>query len=214
MSFQPLWKVPTGDADVSAGEVPGALEDGEDAALSASGLVPEPEPEPEPEPDSEELLARLEAALETGRAEGQAQAREELAQEAKDLRTRVSELEQCLAGLDLIKAEQAEQSAEQAVSIAVALSQRVLGDTLVHTSRALEALVMRTLSRFPSGGRVRVHVPQDRVEGLTELLKTQEVEVIGDSRIDAGCRVERDGCEVDATLQSLLSELDAALEAP
>jgi flagellar biosynthesis/type III secretory pathway protein FliH len=57
-------------------------------------------------------------------------------------------------------------------------------------------------------------VPQDRVEGLQELLKVQEVEVIGDPRIDAGCRVERDGCEVDATLQSLLSELDAALEAP
>jgi flagellar biosynthesis/type III secretory pathway protein FliH len=199
---------------VPAGEVPGSLEGGEDSALSASGLVPEPEPEPEPEPDSEELLARLEAALETGRAEGQAQAREELAQEAKAFRTRVSELEQCLAGLDLIKSEQAEQSAEQAVAIAVALSRRVLGDTLVHSPRALEALVLRTLSRFPSGGRVRVHVPQDRVEGLQELLKVQEVEVIGDPRIDAGCRVERDGCEVDATLQSLLSELDAALEAP
>ncbi|MFT5583646.1 MAG: flagellar biosynthesis/type III secretory pathway protein FliH [Cognaticolwellia sp.] len=212
MSFQPLWEIAALQADAPAGEVLGFPESEELAQVAPLELVPQAEPEPEP--DSDELLARLEEAQEAGRTEGQAQAREELAEEAQVLRTRLSELEQCLAGLELVRAEQAEQSAEQAVSIAVALSRRVLGDTLIHTPRALESLVLSTLSRFPSGGRVRVRVPQDRVEGLQELLAAQEVEVLGDSEMEGGCRVERDGCEVDASLQSLLSELDAALEAP
>jgi flagellar biosynthesis/type III secretory pathway protein FliH len=149
-----------------------------------------------------------------GRAEGMAQAQEEMAQEAEALQLRLSELEQCLAGLELVRVEQAEQSAEQAVSIAVALSKRVLGDTLVHTPKALEGLVLRTLSRFPSGGRVRVHVPQQREQDIEALLAAQEVEVVGEAQMEGGCRVEREGCEVDASITSLLAELDAALVGP
>ena len=219
MSFQPLWEISALQAPPPpAGEVlsfPENMEDPETAPLGlVPELVPELEAEPEVEPDSEALLERLEAARLEGHAAGLAEARAELAPELEALRAQIEDLEKLASGLELVGEAQAKESAEQAVAIALALSRRVLGDSLIHAPHALEELVLRTLSRFPSGGRVRVHVPAARAESIQALLAKQEVEVVAEAEMSGGCRVEREGCEVDASIEVLLSELDAGLAAP
>ena len=214
MSFQPLWEISALRSDAPAGEVLSFPDCEEDTEAGPLELVPELPPEPEEEPDSEELLERLEAARAEGHAAGLEQGKGELEPELEALRAQVSELQGLIEGLKGSGEEQAQDSASQAVAIALALSRRVLSDSLIHQPQALEGLVLRTLSRFPSGGRVRVHVPPARVESIQALLASQEVEVVADPEISGGCRVERDGCQVDASVEALLSELDASLATP
>lgn len=217
MSFQPLWEISAlqaAPALAPAGEVLSFPESVEDPETAPLGLVPDLEAETEVEPDSEALLERLEAARQEGHAAGVQEAQAEMAPDLEALRAQVKELEELAAGLESAKAGQAKESAEQAVAIALALSRRVLGDSLIHAPHALEELVLRTLSRFPSGGRVRVHVPAARAEAIQALLAKQEVEVVAEAEMSGGCRVEREGCEVDASIEVLLSELDAGLAAP
>lgn len=213
MSFQPLWEISALQADAPAGEVLSFPECEEDPETAPLGLVPDLEPEPEEEADSEAVLERIEAARQEGHEAGVVEARAAVEPELEALRAQVKELEALASGLDKAGEAQAQESASQAVAIAMTLSRRVLGDTLIHAPQALEALVLKTLSRFPSGGRVRVHVPKARAESIQALLAAQEVEVVGEAAMDGGCRVERDGCEVDASIQALLAELDAGLAA-
>jgi flagellar assembly protein FliH len=103
------------------------------------------------------------------------------------------------------------------VDLAVAIAEKVIGQSVVMNPALLDEIYRDAVSLMPDNEPVRLAVhptdrPGSRVDKMAEKLG---IELIEDPAVGrAGCRVTAGDLEVDATLNTVLEALTRALKGP
>lgn len=180
---------------------------------AAKPAQPEAEPTPEVLP-AEELKALREqayqeayaAGLETGRAAGTAQ----LAARAKQLDVLLAELARPLEAV-------AETLESELAALVTTLVRQLVRRELRTDPSAIVAVVREAVALLPvSQQRPRIHLHPDDAALVRELLHLEGEErawnLVEDPAVTrGGCRVHTEDCKVDATLETRLARLCAAV---
>lgn len=195
-SFKPAF-LPRADAPVAAEPEP---------------VMVEEELEDDPEVDLETLVL---AAREQGASEVRAQLQgqiDELQAQLAQVAAERDALAQLDDALHSFRAEAREQAVDDVVQLALAMTRRIVGESMALHPDALPGVVQGVLEQLPSEDEVVVKVrPEDAAAIETRLRGRRGVKVGVDSNIDAGCVVEATFGTIDATLDTAMEGLERAV---
>jgi len=169
--------------------------------------------EDDPIPDSQ-------AALDAARAEGREEAAA-AAQEAIDALT--AELEEARRGqaltndlsegVERLRGEALARAAEDLTALALAMTRRVVEDSLAFEPSALLGIVKRALDRLPGEDVVTIRVRPEDLSLLESRLRSRRaIKLVTDPDLHGGCLLEADFGTVDASIEAAMEGLTDAVQ--
>jgi flagellar biosynthesis/type III secretory pathway protein FliH len=175
--------------------------------------IAEVPPPPEPEPVAAGPTPQeLEALLEEARARGAAEARAALEAELAELRQAVDAIGPALEQLDGLRRRTLAGAAGDVADIVRLFARRVIGDALAMNPDALRHLVEDALDQLPEGEEVQIAVPAGAETRVAKALGPALTgRVVGDPDLSGGAVLKTRNASLDATLETALNGLDAAL---
>ncbi|NCG18046.1 MAG: hypothetical protein GWP91_03415 [Rhodobacterales bacterium] len=168
-------------------------------------LKPEPEPEPEPPIDVEALRAEL---LEEVRVQAQA----ELAEAIAETQATTATLAAALVEVAQLRHQALQQAADDVGTIVIALSRRLLDQSLAVHPDALPALVRQALEQLPEDEKIEVHVAPGMMEQVSRALN-ENCKLVADTELGGGVSVCTRHVSIDASLEAAMNGVDAAVKA-
>jgi flagellar biosynthesis/type III secretory pathway protein FliH len=195
---------------------PEAAPDAEPAG-DADALAEPAEPQSyDPATDGWIRVEDHEAALATAVEEAEQETREGLAKELGDetakLQTLVAELERVVGERQWLRQEVIADAAEDVVTLIMALSKRVAGETLAVHPRALQHLVHQAMAALPGEDGVRVRVRPEDLPILEHHVDSRRpITWVPDPELKQGVVVQTDLGQVEASLESAFEALQVAV---
>src|SRR5579871_1284056 len=156
---------------------------------------------------------RAREARETGRAEGEAQAREKAQAEVRET---IDRLASAIAEFDRYRQQLLRQTETDAVRLSVAIARRVLRRELTVDPSAIEGLVRAALERLQSQESCRVRMHPDFVPALRDCVSKMgmdgRIEILSDASQEPGAAVfETSRGSLNASIDSQLNEIERGL---
>ncbi len=175
--------------------------------------IAEVPPPPEPEPVAAGPTPQeLEALLEEARARGAAEARAALEAELAELRQAVDAIGPALEQLDGLRRRTLAGAAGDVADIVRLFARRVIGDALAMNPDALRHLVEDALDQLHEAEEVQIAVPAGAETRVAKALGPALTgRVVGDPDLSGGAVLKTRNASLDATLETALNGLDAAL---
>ena len=187
-AFQPAYGL--GNPDQQAEQADG-MADGEDGLLS-----------------NEELEALKAQLLEQARAEAQA----EVAEDRNALASALAELETATSTVHGLKHEALSEGAQDMAAVILAVTERVLKQSLALHPDALKTVIQRALEQLPEAEQITVHVSPGTLAQVNTLNEPR-CRIVADGDVEAGCVLRSSRVTVDATVEATIKGVDDAVRA-
>jgi flagellar assembly protein FliH len=156
-----------------------------------------------------EVEAAFRRGLEAGEQAGRAAALEGAAGVLRQFATVMEQFDTLAEGLR-------RDAERQAVSLALAVARKVVGEALATRPEALEGLIREALRRSADHGRIRLRVHPDHLVRVQQALpsfgevvgRLERLSVEADVAVHGGCVLETDFGELDACLETQLQVVE------
>ncbi len=106
------------------------------------------------------------------------------------------------------------QAKKEIIDLSLAIAKKVIGKAVSLDPSHLDSIYTKALSATasPESARIYVH-PEDRaISSIDTLAKKQTIDLVDDPEVGrGGCRIAFGGAELDATLETTLGALRAAM---
>jgi len=160
--------------------------------------------------------AALDAARAEGREEAAAAAQEvidALKQELDEARRGRELTEGLYDGVETLRRQALAQAAQDLTDLALAMTRRVVEDSMAFEPAALLGIVKRALDRLPGEDVVTIRVrPEDLSLLESRLRPRRAVKLVTDPDLHGGCILEADFGTVDASLEAAMEGLTEAVQ--
>jgi len=207
MSFNPLI------APARAGFIPSAFSSG-DAGFTSLPTQGDARPADPGPPEDSGPPVDVQALVEAARSQAAAEERARLAHERAELEQLASVLSAGAADLARLHKQTLDRAAGDIADLILALTRRLLGDSLVVHPDALPTLIHRALERFPEKEDLRIRVPADLAEAVREAVDPGlKAAVEADPGVSGGCVLESRHGSVDATVDAAMEGVEEAVQA-
>jgi len=158
-------------------------------------------------------------ALEEGISIGADRVRDELSAEMANLQQELEKKTAYCNGIrplydeiDSLRRQALVQAAADVGQLVLALSRRVVGDSLAYNPEALPKLVENAIAQMPEEDEILIHVAPDDVEcvkdSLSEKMRDQ---VVANPELEAGCIIETQYASIDSSLDAVLEGIESAV---
>lgn len=193
----------THEQTASADSPPPAEANPEPVVETPAETTSEPPQPPEPPvklPTAEEIEAMFEQTRSEGYRVGQEEGLADAREEAARLTRVVTAMDESLDRLST-------EVADEIVALAIALAERMVGDTIATRPETVAATVRTALQHAPPQGKIRIHLhPQDVQlvrEHLGDQLEAGHHHLIEDDTVTrGGCHLKTANSDIDATLET------------